>query len=103
VLPASGLGGFILSMSYAPCLPALSPPDPGWLPRLTSAPCLSAFCIVGVLCVLWCCLHHQLLHHGAFMVLLYAAGRVILSCIHHTVAVGRVLEAILTGLDTPTK
>ncbi|KAF6266668.1 Vps54-like protein-domain-containing protein [Scenedesmus sp. NREL 46B-D3] len=43
----------------------------------------------------------QLLHHGAFMVLLHAAARVILSCVDHAVAVGQLLEATLAGLSAP--
>jgi hypothetical protein len=52
-------------------------------------------------CLLWVCVCLQFLHHGAFMVLLYAAARVIFSCIHHTMRVGKVLEAILAGVNTP--
>lgn len=61
--------------------------------------CSIALCLApSTPCSLACV---QLLPHGAFMVLLHAAGRVILSCIHHTLRVGRVLEAILAGIDTP--
>jgi hypothetical protein len=65
---------------------------------LTHPCCASAPCCVCVCVRLGASV--QLLHHGAFMVLLYAAARVIYSCIHHTVRVGKVLEAILAGVDT---
>lgn len=45
----------------------------------------------------------QLLHHGAFMVLLYAAARVIFSCIHHTVRVGKLLQNILQAIHVPAR
>uniref|UniRef100_A0A383V506 Vacuolar protein sorting-associated protein 54 n=1 Tax=Tetradesmus obliquus TaxID=3088 RepID=A0A383V506_TETOB len=43
----------------------------------------------------------QLLHHGAFMVLLHAAARIIFSCVDHALAVGQLLEATLAGINTP--
>lgn len=45
----------------------------------------------------------QLLHHGAFMVLLHAAARVIFSCVDHALAVGQLLEATLAGINTPAR
>jgi hypothetical protein len=45
----------------------------------------------------------QLLHHGAFMVLLHAAARVIFSCVDHAVVVGQLLEATLSGINTPAR
>lgn len=52
-----------------------------------------------------CCCHLslQLLHHGSFMVLLYAAARVIYSCVDHAVCVGRLLENILEAVSTPAR
>jgi hypothetical protein len=57
-----------------------------------------AFCPPLLLCGLL-----QLLHHGAFMVLLHAAARVIFSCVDHAVAVGQLLEATLAGINTPAR
>lgn len=45
----------------------------------------------------------QQLHHGAFMVLLHAAARVILSCVDHVQRVGQQLEEILTGVNAPAR
>lgn len=45
----------------------------------------------------------QLLHHGAFMVLLHAAARIIFSCVDHALAVGQLLEATLAGINTPAR
>jgi hypothetical protein len=45
----------------------------------------------------------QLLHHGAFMVLLHAAARVIFSCVDHALLVGQLLEATLSGINTPAR
>jgi len=37
------------------------------------------------------------------MVLLYAAARVIFSCIHHTVLVGKLLENIFATISAPPR